>query len=112
MSYHPRAASENEPRYPVSSVSLRALIWGLSLFSGIVVAGTQLYPGWSGRIILGMMAGGFFLFAIAKATKTPSNGESPDDTASLQTPMKILYWSGYTLMVSALMLTVLAILFL
>jgi len=88
--------------FPVTSTPLRALLWGVSLFAGIVVTGLQIYPALVGRVILALIAAGFLLFAIARASV---RGGGAAEAVSLSSPMRVAYWTGYALMLSGVLLS-------
>lgn len=96
--------------WPVTSAPLRGLCWGLSLFAGIVVTSLQVYPALAGRIVLGMIAGGFLLFALARASVGPERRAQGSVAADLGTPARVCYWLGYALMFSGVGLSVVVIL--
>jgi hypothetical protein len=96
--------------WPVSSAPLRGLCWGLSLFASIVVTSLQVYPALAGRIVLGMIAGGFLLFALARASVGPERRATGCVAADLGAPSRVCYWLGYVLMVSGVALSVVVIL--
>ncbi|GAH61975.1 unnamed protein product, partial [marine sediment metagenome] len=79
--------------------------WGVWLFASIVVAGLRWYPQLTGRAVLGLIAGGFALFTIARAS-VGSRPTMPRSFAALLSPrMRAVYWAGYALMFSGTVLT-------
>lgn len=85
--------------------ALVAWCWGAWLFASIVVAGLRWYPQLAGRVVLGLIAGGFTLFTIARAS-VGSRETMPASFAALLSPrMRSFYWAGYVLMFSGTMLT-------
>jgi hypothetical protein len=92
---------------PVTSTGLRATLWGMSLFVSIVVTSLQLYPAWMGRVILGLIAAGFALFSIARASLKSERRQGGCVSADLGRPMRWVYWIGYGLMFTGVGLSVL-----
>ncbi len=93
---------------PGRLVRMVALLWGLALFSSILFAGLELRLTFAGRLILSLIAVGFLLFTIARA----SAGEALDrpeakwSCARVLTPqMRAAYYAGYLLMSAGVALT-------
>lgn len=93
---------------PISPAKLGTWLWGVWLFASILAAGLLLSPGLSGRVILMLIAGGFLLFCVARAS-IETRPNMPSSCASLLSPgMRRVYWMGYALMLSGNVLAVVA----
>ena len=100
----PRRAGEYVRRHG----ALLAWLWGAWLFTSILVAGLKLYPSVAGRVTLALIAGGFLLFGVARAS-LGHLAEAPSSCAALLSPrMKVVYWAGYALMFAGTALTTFA----
>lgn len=87
------------------SAGILACAWGAALFTSILVAGLKLWPALQGRIILALIAVGFVLFTIARAS-APGTPKPLGFCARLLSPrMRAIYWAGYALMFSGVVLT-------
>ncbi|MFP4354041.1 MAG: hypothetical protein ACLFUJ_02870 [Phycisphaerae bacterium] len=107
MSDTPRTGLWQIMAVPVTSTPLRALLWGTSLCVSIVVTSLQLFPAMMGRVILGLIALGFGLFSIARASLRTERRESGFVATDLARPMRLVYWIGYALMFTGVGLSVL-----
>ncbi len=85
-----------------------ALLWGLALFASILFAGLELRPTFAGRLILSLIAVGFLLFTIARASAREAldRPEAKWSCARVLTPsMRAAYYAGYLLMFAGVALT-------
>ncbi|KPK81656.1 MAG: hypothetical protein AMJ81_10445 [Phycisphaerae bacterium SM23_33] len=90
-----------------ASTGVGAWLWGASLFTSIMVAGLHLSPGLAGRAILGLIAVGFVMFAIARASVADMQPPASSCAHLLRPRMRAMYWAGYALMFSGVALTAL-----
>ena len=110
MSEPTDSASRRLVQFPVSSTPLRALLWGISLAASIAVTALQLFPALMGRVILLLISVGFVLFSIARASLRDERRKAGFVAADLARPMRWLYWAGYGLMISGVVLSSVALL--
>ena len=87
--------------------ALRAVVWGVWLFASILIAGLWLYPALSGRILLGLIAAGAVLFAMARSTVAPMHKGPGSCEGLLSAPARVVYWCGYGLMLTGTTMTTL-----
>jgi hypothetical protein len=83
----------------------------VSLFASIVVTSLQVYPALAGRIVLGLIAVGFLLFSVARASLGPERRQKGFTPADLGAPARFFYWLGYALMFTGVGLSVVVVVF-
>jgi len=95
--------------FAATSGGLRAGAWALALAGSIVFAGLRLYPSAAGKVVLGLIGGGFVLFSVARASLSPA-GDVPACCARLLSAgMRKVYFAGYALMFAGVGLTALVL---
>ena len=99
--------SDAKPRRRGLSVlaAVGACLWGAALFGSVVTAGLRLWPALPGRLILGLIAVGFVLFTVARASNPEAAGSARCCARLLSPRMRAAYWAGYALMAFGVVLT-------
>ncbi len=108
MPDHTASSSTRPARTATGVGGVLACLWGTALAVSIITAWVKLCPALPGRVVLGLLAAGFLLFSVARASNPEAAG-SPRSCAHLLSPgMRRLYWAGYGLMASGVVLTAVA----
>lgn len=85
-----------------------ACLWGTALAASIITAWVRLRAALPGRVVLGLLAVGFLLFSVARASNPEAACSSRSCARLLSPRMRTVYWAGYALMASGVMLTAVA----